>query len=152
MIRQPTMLKSIDQSSLELTEFSALSIKSDSDCDSPTIKPRPNYTIRQRREPLFKWKRRIKCSLRGSSSQLPAIPEDETVDCRLQIHNETEEERDPLKPSALAAVSPQQGSSCSQQASFGPVDDISIDELASYLDVFVYIPKKMSPMAEMMYT
>lgn len=32
------------------------------------------------------------------------------------------------------------------------VDDITVDELAGYFDNFVYIPKKMSHMAEMMYT
>lgn len=30
-------------------------------------------------------------------------------------------------------------------------DDTSMDELASYFDLFVHIPKKMSQMAEMMY-
>jgi len=32
-----------------------------------------------------------------------------------------------------------------------PCDDMTIDELASYFDLFVHIPKKMSLMAEMMY-
>lgn len=50
--------------------------------------------------------------------------------------------------------------SCSQQAgngaagianSSGTSDDVTIDELASYFDTFVHIPKKMSTMAEMMY-
>ncbi|XP_053957482.1 uncharacterized protein LOC128862778 [Anastrepha ludens] len=51
--------------------------------------------------------------------------------------------------------------SCSQQASNSVVavgnngsssgDDVTIDELASYFDTFVHIPKKMSTMAEMMY-
>ncbi|XP_066992122.1 uncharacterized protein [Anabrus simplex] len=46
--------------------------------------------------------------------------------------------------------------SCSQQArmTVGPsssCDDVTIDELASYFDLFVHIPKKMSRMAEMMY-
>jgi hypothetical protein len=44
--------------------------------------------------------------------------------------------------------------SCSQQARMtasGSCDDVTIDELASYFDVFVHIPKKMSHMAEMMY-
>ncbi|XP_067625609.1 uncharacterized protein [Eurosta solidaginis] len=52
--------------------------------------------------------------------------------------------------------------SCSQQAgnsavaaavssSNGSGDDVTIDELASYFDTFVHIPKKMSTMAEMMY-
>ncbi|XP_072153386.1 uncharacterized protein [Bemisia tabaci] len=46
------------------------------------------------------------------------------------------------------------GTSCSIQARMtphSPCDDITIDELASYFDIFVHIPKKMSHMAEMMY-
>lgn len=38
---------------------------------------------------------------------------------------------------------------CSQQAR---MDDTTVDELASYLENLVYIPRKMSVMAEMMYT
>ncbi|XP_061167870.1 uncharacterized protein LOC133176817 [Saccostrea echinata] len=38
--------------------------------------------------------------------------------------------------------------SCSQEAR---LDDMTVDELACYFDDFVYIPKKMSSMAEMMY-
>lgn len=38
---------------------------------------------------------------------------------------------------------------CSQQAR---MDDTTVDELAGYLDTLVYIPRKMSVMAEMMYT
>lgn len=46
-----------------------------------------------------------------------------------------------------------QSSSCSMQArlSTPTCDDTTIDELASYFDLFVHIPKKMSHMAEMMY-
>ena len=50
--------------------------------------------------------------------------------------------------------SPLLQSSCSQQA-LNPLpheDDTTIEELAAYFDCFVYIPKKMSLMAEMMYT
>lgn len=39
---------------------------------------------------------------------------------------------------------------CSQQALIPPCD-ITIDELASYFETLVHIPKKMSTMAEMMY-
>ena len=45
-------------------------------------------------------------------------------------------------------------SSCSQQA-LNPCpqdDDTTIEELAAYFDCYVHIPKKMSQMAEMMYT
>lgn len=43
-----------------------------------------------------------------------------------------------------------QAGSCSQQA-LNPPCDITIDELASYFETMVHIPKKMSSMAEMMY-
>lgn len=44
-------------------------------------------------------------------------------------------------------------SSCSHQARVGISQpcDVTIDELASYFETFVHIPKKMSSMAEMMY-
>ncbi|XP_041987189.1 uncharacterized protein LOC121738964 isoform X2 [Aricia agestis] len=43
-------------------------------------------------------------------------------------------------------------STCSQQALNPPPPcDVTIDELASYFETFVHIPKKMSTMAEMMY-
>lgn len=43
-------------------------------------------------------------------------------------------------------------SSCSQQARMNSSNcDVTIDELASYFETFVHIPKKMSSMAEMMY-
>nr|CAH7732611.1 unnamed protein product [Callosobruchus chinensis] len=43
--------------------------------------------------------------------------------------------------------------SCSHQArlNINPPCDVTIDELASYFETFVHIPKKMSSMAEMMY-
>lgn len=43
--------------------------------------------------------------------------------------------------------------SCSHQArmNVAPPCDVTIDELASYFETFVHIPKKMSSMAEMMY-
>lgn len=43
-------------------------------------------------------------------------------------------------------------STCSQQARLNSTNcDVTIDELASYFETFVHIPKKMSSMAEMMY-
>lgn len=60
-----------------------------------------------------------------------------------------------------ASLNPQNGgqssstassSTCSVQARISPPScDVTIDELASYFEEFVHIPKKMSHMAEMMY-
>ncbi|KAL1450843.1 hypothetical protein WDU94_003158 [Cyamophila willieti] len=57
-------------------------------------------------------------------------------------------------PSSLPSSSPSAANStqsCSLQARAG-YDDTSMSELASYFDVYCHIPKKMSHMAEMMYT
>ena len=47
---------------------------------------------------------------------------------------------------------PSSSNTCSVQARISPPScDVTIDELASYFEEFVHIPKKMSHMAEMMY-
>ncbi|XP_033320899.1 uncharacterized protein LOC117217421 isoform X1 [Megalopta genalis] len=47
---------------------------------------------------------------------------------------------------------PSTSNTCSVQARMSPPScDVTIDELASYFEEFVHIPKKMSHMAEMMY-
>ncbi|XP_046660257.1 uncharacterized protein LOC124354095 [Homalodisca vitripennis] len=56
----------------------------------------------------------------------------------------------PSSESSESATNQRPQASCSIQARMTP-DDTNIDELASYFDLFVHIPKKMSHMAEMMY-
>lgn len=62
-----------------------------------------------------------------------------TLENQLEVHR------------SLMLKSTEVHSSCSQQARMNEPCDITIDELASYFETFVHIPKKMSSMAEMMY-
>lgn len=58
----------------------------------------------------------------------------------------------PMNVSTSSNGSSASSSSCSQQARMNTSNcDVTIDELASYFETFVHIPKKMSSMAEMMY-
>ncbi|XP_053665690.1 uncharacterized protein LOC128714834 [Anopheles marshallii] len=51
-----------------------------------------------------------------------------------------------------SSASSSAAASCSQQARLNAMPcDVTIDEMASYFETLVYIPKKMSSMAEMMY-
>ena len=65
--------------------------------------------------------------------------------------------KDPPLPNVLAVNKRENTSSCSVQTRTDPSvpdycdDDTSVGELASYFELFVHIPKKMSSMAEMMY-
>ncbi|XP_072016749.1 uncharacterized protein [Amphiura filiformis] len=63
----------------------------------------------------------------------------------------------PPTMTAAASMPPRrvEYNSCSKQARFSQdfnFDDTTVDELAGYFENLVYIPKKMSMMAEMMYT
>ncbi|CAG7734245.1 unnamed protein product [Allacma fusca] len=99
-----------------------------------------------------KWKSRI----RGTFKQriLPPIIEDAESDYE-SCCNSSAQPAPPNSPNlncSQQALMESSGNRWTPESSADPIDDVTIDELASYLDVFVYIPKKMSPMAEMMYT
>lgn len=55
----------------------------------------------------------------------------------------------PTKEGSPVAETSRLSRTCSQEAR---LDDMSVDELSGYFEDYVYIPKKMSQMAEMMYT
>lgn len=70
-------------------------------------------------------------------SMLPTIAEESRPDSNCPVH----------RPANTVERIP--ACTCGQQAS--RLDDCTSDELAAYFDNFCYIPKNMSPMAEMMY-
>uniref|UniRef100_U3IN92 Oxidative stress-responsive serine-rich protein 1 n=3 Tax=Anas TaxID=8835 RepID=U3IN92_ANAPP len=74
----------------------------------------------------------------GLQNAFPLAPDRITV---------AEDHSQPL-PSRTPSSSPR---SCSEQAR-AFVDDVTIEDLSGYMEYYLYIPKKMSHMAEMMYT
>lgn len=78
-------------------------------------------------------------------------------DLRLSLpsHSPSKEscnKKEPVDESQCFATNSSLLKSCSQEAKLNELDATTADELASYFDELVYIPKKMSEMAEMMYT
>ncbi|KAK5873168.1 hypothetical protein PBY51_013805 [Eleginops maclovinus] len=67
------------------------------------------------------------------------------------LRNATSECERTIGTGTAAASSSGSPRSCSEQAR-AYVDDITIEDLSGYMEYYLYIPKKMSHMAEMMYT
>jgi len=113
--------------------------------------------ICRRPSKALKWRRRMKLSLKDLRSVLPTIPEDgddeQLAGSSVENGNANIDQQRTQNGGGGFQNADGSPSSCSQQALMETVnDDITINELASYLDEYVYIPKKMSQMAEMMYT
>ncbi|EEC08185.1 conserved hypothetical protein [Ixodes scapularis] len=101
--------------------------------------------------PLRKYRSR---STSTSSAEVPLDPKTAATALeRLPNTNlepaPTLETRTAVRTPALDVRASAADMTCSQQAR---MDDTTVDELAGYFDNLVYIPRKMSLMAEMMYT
>lgn len=69
-------------------------------------------------------------------------------ECERKIPSSQDVAQNTRTVSASVSSSPR---SCSEQARVY-VDDVTIEDLSGYMEYYLYIPKKMSHMAEMMYT
>ncbi|NWR59238.1 OSER1 protein, partial [Bucorvus abyssinicus] len=85
-----------------------------------------------------RWQDMVVYKFSGLQNTFPFAPDRRTV---------SEDLSQPL-PSRTPSSSPR---SCSEQAR-AFVDDVTIEDLSGYMEYYLYIPKKMSHMAEMMYT
>lgn len=90
--------------------------------------------------------------LRGQLVDSDDEPYATTSAAAIAACNITSDNTNPMNVSTSSNSSSASSSSCSQQARMNTTNcDVTIDELASYFETFVHIPKKMSSMAEMMY-
>lgn len=142
-------------------------------CNTGPLSNLPNFAQLSLKEPSFSFKssnrqpdrrrrrrhrsgRMMRLSLKDLHSVLPSIPEEANEQSAAsEGQSSSSNGADGSQRNANGNFQNPDGSpsSCSQQALMESMnDDITINELASYLDEFVYIPKNMSPMAEMMYT
>lgn len=87
--------------------------------------------------------------LRDFSSIAPLGKESESLETVSHYSGHRQTKQQCCKSSGSVPTYETDHVSCSQEAR---LDDLTVNELAGYFDDFVYIPKKMSSMAEMMYT
>lgn len=72
-------------------------------------------------------------------------------ECERKLPSPPDAAQNSRTQSGTAAGTSSSPRSCSEQAR-AYVDDITIEDLSGYMEYYLYIPKKMSHMAEMMYT
>jgi len=149
-------LGSQDTLSFDLTSLDLKGSCTDPECKCHGTKSRPgrsgwfrsvsNKTITHKGRNLIRKSRFNASSVKTHYLKDPVLT--------LKTNDEQKVNKDPAeKVKVEKSVEPTEISqSCSQQAMLPQCDDITINELAAYFDTYVHIPKKMSLMAEMMYT
>ncbi|KFZ61910.1 Oxidative stress-responsive serine-rich protein 1 [Podiceps cristatus] len=127
----PAAVSSVPKASLKTTELSDFQSVSRLSTNTPC-------TCADKACQCKRWQDMEVYKFSGLQNTLPLAPGSRTVseDCSQSL------------PSRTPSSSPR---SCSEQAR-AFVDDVTIEDLSGYMEYYLYIPKKMSHMAEMMYT
>ncbi|GFU45611.1 hypothetical protein NPIL_368301 [Nephila pilipes] len=152
LCRHDRHLKCCQKTSVTTSKDRDLSPSSSNSSKTDSCKCRSNSSC-------AKWlsrKKKKKCSKRKHNLEKPSVSESDlflqlSLNDIVEAVKQTVHSQDCPVEDTLdhrLAISVQYAEDASQDNS----DDTTVDELAGYFDNLVYIPKKMSHMAEMMYT
>ena len=125
-------------------DFAALAAEIPSVTANTSNKPTYNFNNLRVSEPV-----EPSVSVNRAASLFGVSGEDDELGCLSRLSIDTESAT--MTHSSSRAGNTRLVRSCSQEAMFNE-SDFTAEELAYYFDELVYIPKKMSEMAEMMYT
>jgi len=87
----------------------------------------------------------------GGKTRLPMPPQIKRKTCSQEALEDCDDNLANRASSSLSSSNPTTKISASSYEDFSP-DDVTVDELSGYLEDYLCLPKKMSSMAEMMYT